>query len=155
MRLFQRSTQFKLHPRLEAFERSIVYCVPYGGRPDDSRFTLAGQNLFLNRNRVVSRSTKTGVSFTNHVTQRALERCGAKETPAQAVAAALAERMGLIVCFFRHAVQRRGPNVIIPGLDGLLLGEIYQPTDQKFVVDRMPICHVRSRLWFAPGADRN
>jgi hypothetical protein len=56
-----------LHPRLEAFERSIVYCVPYGGRPDDSGFTLGGQNLFLSRKRVVSRSTKAGVSFANHV----------------------------------------------------------------------------------------
>ena len=97
-----------------------MYCVPYGARPDDSGFTLGGQNLFLSRKRVVSCATKAGVCFTNHVKQRALERWGAKESPAQAVVAALVEQMGLIACFFRHAARHGGPNAIIPGLDGLL-----------------------------------
>jgi len=136
-----------LHPRLEAFEHSNVYCVPYSGRPDDSGFKLAGQNLFLSRKRVVSRSTKTGVSFTNHVAQRAFGTLSAKESPAQAVAAALVEQLGLITCFFRRAARRGGPNVIIPGLDGLLLGEISNPTDQSVrrgQADRSP--HVEHLL---------
>jgi hypothetical protein len=60
-----------------------------------------------------------------------LECWGAKESHAQAVAAAVVEQMGLIACFFRHGARHGGPDVIIPGLDGLLLGEIYQLTDQS------------------------
>jgi hypothetical protein len=48
-----------------------VYCVPYGGRLDDSGFTLAGQNLFFTANAWSPAQPKTGVSFTNHVAQRA------------------------------------------------------------------------------------
>ena len=76
-----------------------------------------------------------------------MERWGAKESPAQAVVAALVEQMGLIACFFRHAARYGGPSVIIPGLDGLLLGEIYQPTDQSIrrgQADRSPHPTLRS-----------
>jgi hypothetical protein len=106
-----------LHPRLEAFERSIVYCVPHGGSIDDSGFTLAGQNLFLSR--------KTGVSFTT-TWRNEHWNAGAPKKPAQAVAAALVEQMGLIACFFRHAARHRGPNVIRSAS-----WEIYQSADQS------------------------
>jgi hypothetical protein len=54
---------------------------------------LAGQNLFPSRKRVVSRSTKTGVSFTT-TWRNEHWNAGAPKKPAQAVAAALVEQMG-------------------------------------------------------------
>ena len=137
----------KSHPRLEAFERSI--CVLRPLRRQARRLWLYARwpKFVLHRKRVVSRSTKTGVSFTNHVAQRAFGTLSAKESPAQAVAAALVEQLGLITCFFRRAARRGGPNVIIPDLDGLLLGEISNPTDQSIrrgQADRSPHPTLRS-----------